>query len=124
MTSAIAPSGCTTMSGANDSATELAHDREPEHDRADDPGRPREQTPQLCAGEAAGAAEPLSLSTLVTPRCWYCAPNDMKTAPSRASGMPIRRPGFWNTPTSVSPTSSQLVRRPHHVSTLVADAAR
>ena len=43
ITSAIAPSGCTTMSGANDERGELADDREAEHDGAEHPRRPGQQ---------------------------------------------------------------------------------
>ena len=104
MTSAMAPSGWTTMRGAKDSAPSWHRIARPSitvpttHDG-------RVSSRPSCGPVRPCEAEPLIFSTLVTPRCWYCAPNDMKTAPSRASGMPIRIFGFWNAPTSWSLTS-------------------
>ncbi len=64
------------------------------------------------------AAPPESRSTFVTPRCWYWAPNDMNTAPMRASGMPMSSDGLSKTPTSASPTSRRLSISPYATITL------
>ena len=68
MTSAIAPSGCTTMSGANDSAPSWHTIARPSitvpttHDG-------RVSSRPSCAPVSPCEAEPLICSTLVTPRC-------------------------------------------------------
>ena len=99
-----------------DRAERLHHDQRRERERAElaDDRQARASTvptprraasagcQQLRAGEPCAAGRPAQPSTLVTPRCWYCAPNDMKTAPSSASGIPMRMAGSWKTPTSVS----------------------
>ena len=100
MTSAMAPSGCTTISGATASAPSWQTIAIPSMSVPTTQDGRVSRRPSCLAVSPEVASRPLRRSTFATPRCWYCAPKDMNTAPARASGMPSSSPGFWNTPTS------------------------
>ena len=51
-------------------------------------------------------------STFTTPRCWNCAPSERKTAPTRASGMPMNELG------SSAICSERSLRSGSHATTL------
>ena len=96
-TSAIAPSGCTTMSGANRRLVSCSSTARPSstvpitHDglrmRARSSPTPRPSA--CCRKRPCASSTRRCASTFVTPRDWNWAPKLRNTAPTSAIGMPM-----------------------------------